>query len=85
MGILRDSFGPDELPRVSNILLDDISQTIKIKRLVSSGIRGDYSNIHTYDILTYDEYEELIKNGLVGARAGRKLRNESNRGNVCME
>jgi len=85
MGIIRESaftiykrtmiypsvlFGFDDLPETADILLNDISEKILIKKFDESGKFCDV------DILSYDEYEQLVASGLRGARAGRKLRNE---------
>jgi len=59
---------------ISNILLDDITETVTIKRREWRSLSGNYNDVHTFDIFTYDEYEALQMAGLRGARIGRVLR-----------
>jgi len=65
-------FGFDDLPGTADILLDDIHEKILIKKFDASG------RLYDIDIFSYDEYDQLAENGRRSARAGRRLKNETN-------
>jgi len=80
MGIIRESnynpkspatmFGFDDWPEKSGTLLDDISQTIHIKR----GVHTLIGCGEVIDSFTYDEYEEFIKRCRRSKRIGKQMR-----------
>jgi len=65
MGTLRKSIRMFDTPRKSDILLDDINETITI-----------VNQYKTFDVFDYDQYDQLAESGRRGARAGRKLRKD---------
>lgn len=69
MGIIRESSCYNDNPRHSNILFDNIDETITI-------ISKAFDDVTTIDVFDYDQYEEFLKSGLMGTRIGKKLRNE---------
>jgi len=106
MGIIRESNQTLDNPRHSDILIDDISETITIMARKNNRIMAinvfDYDQYEMCqaairnavivwinkakgklksemaDIFSYDEYDQLAENGRRGARAGRRLKNETN-------
>ena len=56
-----------DIPTISNILLDDISERIFIK-----GKDGA-----TITVMTYDQFDMLNNRALYGDRCGRKLKHEN--------
>uniref|UniRef100_A0A6M3J090 Uncharacterized protein n=1 Tax=viral metagenome TaxID=1070528 RepID=A0A6M3J090_9ZZZZ len=67
MGTLRESNQLLDNPRHSDVLLDDINETITI-----------VNQYKTFDVFDYDQYDQLAESGRRGARAGRKLKNAQN-------
>ena len=63
MGTLRESIRMFDTPRKSDILLDDINETITI-------VNQD----RTFDVFDYDQHDQFAESGRRGARAGRKLK-----------
>ena len=85
MGTIRESNDPEEkflssilglslvdLPEKSNILLDDITKQVLIRRSVNTPVGPG----ETVDHYSFSEYEIMVESARRGVRAGRKLINE---------